>query len=150
MKGLLGVVAWLSRKKRGTVFHIFKLRVLRITRNKKDELIYGSSTQKREADMSDLSYFRRLWVPTIPHPHSAMIENFSGFQLARKSITLQMSNMSWVDCACCRKNPLAKIRLFGECSKKLPFFFTRGKSSRREIPVNHLDKMALVGFCEIG
>ena len=75
-------------RKRGTVCPLFKLRVVGITRNRKDST-NRSSTQLREAAMSNFFYFKTTQGnASLLKTFFAMIENFLRFQLARKSITL--------------------------------------------------------------
>ena len=68
--------------------YISKLRVLRTTRKTKDEIQKSVPRTWREADMLNLRFSSWLQWHASLLKNSAIIENFSGFQLARMSITL--------------------------------------------------------------
>ena len=68
--------------------HIFKVRVLGNTHSGKMVFKLSSSTQTREAAMSNFSALSIVVWHTSLLKTFAKIENFLGFHLARKSITL--------------------------------------------------------------
>ena len=115
-------------KKRGTVCPLFKLRVVGITRNRKDST-NRSSTQLREAAMSNFFYFKTTQGnASLLKTFFAMIENFLRFQLTRKSITLLFLFQNVLAPFRMPQAPIesyygAKIRYLFHTFKTFPTFF---------------------------